>query len=116
AGVGVYRFGEISMTPTVELNLLESKIGSNKYSETLAKPVVNNLGFVLVNEINSPNWRSINFAVSYNRLSTFNDKLALNDRVTSLNSLNYDFLLEADGLDIGELSNFGAGLAWDTFL
>ena len=117
AGVGVYRFGEISVTPTLEMNSLQGQIGDNKYDDMVTKPVINNIGFVLANEINaSPNWRSVNFSLSYNRLNTFNDNLILNDNVTSLNSLNYDFLFEADGVPLGNLSNFGSGLAYDTYL
>ncbi len=117
AGVGVYRFGEISVTPALEINSLQGRIGDNKYDEMVTKPVINSIGFVLANEIKgSPDWRSINFSVSYNRLNTFNDKLSLNDNVSSINSLNYDFLFEADGLPLGDLSNFGSGLAYDTYL
>lgn len=117
AGVGVFRFGEISFTPSLELNSIDAQLGANGFEELETTPVINNIGFVLTNEINShPDWRSINFSVSYNRLNTFNDRLILNDRVSGLNSLQYDFLFDAQGVPLSDLSNFTTGLAFDTYL
>lgn len=117
AGVGVYRFGELSFSPAMEMNSITGKIGSMNNEELTVKPVINNIGFVLVNEVNSnPNWRSINFAVSYNRLNTFNDKLGLHDNLASQWSLSHDFASDANGYLLSELSDYNTGLAWDTHL
>jgi hypothetical protein len=116
ASVGVYRFGEISFTPAYEFNTINSLTNTTSIEETASKLVVNNLGFVLANELDNPKWKSINFSVTYNRINTFNDNLRLRGQSSALDGLAGDFLFEANGLLLDDLSNFGAGLAWDSFV
>jgi hypothetical protein len=116
AGVAVFRFGEISFTPAYEFNTINAVTPFASREESKAKMVVNNLGFVLANEIDHPEWRSVNFSVSYNRINTFNDITRLNGRSLAIDGLAGDFLFEASGRFIDELSDFGARLAYDAFV
>ena len=116
AGVGVFRFGEISFTPGYEFNTINAQTDFISREDSKSKLVVDNLGFVLANPIDHPKWRSVNFGVSYNRINTFNDITRLTGQSTALDGLTGDFLFEAQGLFVDELSSFSAGLAWDAFV
>ncbi|MFT6353503.1 MAG: hypothetical protein ACJAXD_000483 [Cryomorphaceae bacterium] len=116
AGVAVFRFGEISFTPAYEFNTINAVTPFASREESKAKMVVNNLGFVLANEIDHPEWRSVNFSVTYNRINTFNDVTRLTGQSTAFDGLAGDFLFEANGLFIDELNDFSAGLAYDAFV
>lgn len=116
AAVGVYRFGEISFTPGYEFNTINAVTDFSSREDSKAKMVVNNLGFVLANEIDHPEWRSVNFSVSYNRINTFNDITRLNGRSLAIDGLAGDFLFEANGRFLDELNDFSAGLAWDALV
>jgi len=116
AGVGVFRFGEISFTPGYEFNTINAATDFSSREDAMSKMVVNNLGFVLANEIDHPQWKSVNFSVSYNRINTFNDITRLTGQSTALNGLAGDFLEEASGRFLDELNDFGAGLAWDALV
>jgi len=116
AAVGVFRFGEISFTPGYEFNTINAVTDFSSREDSKAKMVVNNLGFVLANEIDHPKWRSVNFSVTYNRINTFNDITRLNGRSLAINGLAGDFLEEANGNLLNELNGFGAGLAWDAIV
>lgn len=116
AGVSVFRFGEISFTPAYEFNDINAQTDFSSRLASKSKLVVNNAGFVLANEVNHPKWRSINFSVSYNRINTFNDLVQLTGQSAAIDGLAGDFLVRAQGRLAGELSDFGNGLAWDTFV
>ncbi len=114
AGLGVFRYSEISFTPAVEFNGINLTMNGGTTNEYKDKFVVNNIGFMLANETRNPNWKSVNFGVSYNRLNTFNDHLRTANDIDYNSSLASDFVKEANGQLLNELSNYGAGLAWDT--
>jgi len=116
AGVGVFRFGEISFTPSLEFNSISAQTNLMAREDSKSKLVIDNLGFVLANEIDHPKWRSVNFAVSYNRINTFNDITRLTGQSTALNGLSGDFLFEAQGIPLDQLNSFSTGLAWDAFV
>jgi hypothetical protein len=116
AGVGVFRFGEISFTPAYEFNTINAVTPFSSQEESKAKMVVNNLGFVLANEIDHPEWKSVNFSVTYNRINTFNDLTRLTGQSQAIDGLAGDFLEEANGRFLDELNNFSAGLAWDALV
>jgi hypothetical protein len=116
AGIGLYRFGEISFTPAIEINDLDLALNGDFGSASLSKLVINNAGFVLSNEVQHPYWRSINFGVTFNRINTFNDELFIETTNDVSQSLIQDFVLEANGRIPDNLSPFGALLAWEAFV
>ena len=117
AGIGLFRFGEISFTPAIEINELDFTLnGQSAGSAGLSGLVINNAGFVLANEVQHPYWRSLNFGVSFNRINTFNDELSFETVNDISQSLIQDFVNEANGLAPDDLSSFGAGLAFDAFV
>src|SRR5690554_4155795 len=116
AGIALYRFGDISFTPALEINNLESDLLGRKYNDTKTILAINNAGFVLTGETNNPYWKAINFGVSYNRLNTFNDKLTIQGTHPISKSLMQDFADEAFGYAPGDLSEFSSGLAWQGYV
>jgi len=116
ASVGVYRFGEISFTPGYEFNSINAMTDFTSREDSKSKLVVNNIGFVLANEIDHPKWKSVNFSVSYNRINTFNDITRLTGQSSALNGLAGDFLEGASGRLLNQLDDFGSGLAWDAIV
>lgn len=116
AGIGMYRFGDISFTPSLEINNLESETLGKSYTDNKTLLAINNAGFVLANETNDPYWKTINFGVSYNRLNTFNDNLTIRGVNPISKSLMQDFANEAFGYAPGDLSDFSSSLAWQGFV
>lgn len=116
ASIGLYRFGDVSFTPSIEINSIESELNGNLSTGDKTKLVINNIGFVLANETNDPYWKSFNFGVSYNRLNTFNDELVIRGTNPINKSMMNDFALAANGIAPGDLSEFSSGLAWQGFV
>lgn len=116
AAIGVYRFSEISLTPAVEINRIDANINQNQRTGTQDRFVMGNLGFVLVNETKNPFWRSFNVGIAHTRINSFNDELNIGSEVPYLQSLVFDFVQEANGNPPNFLSDFGARLAYDTFV
>lgn len=116
ASVAVYRFGDISFTPAFEMNSLQANSTSGSESTDASKLVVNSAGFVLANETNNPNWKLINFSISFNRLNTYNDNLFHSNELSNNQSLQQDFVDESNGLTVSELSEYSALLAYDAFI
>lgn len=124
AGVAIYRFGDVSFTPAVEINQISASFndnptfgnGTNLGVGNSSRLVINNAGLVLANELNHPYWKMINFAVSYQRMNTFNDELEINSTNPVGNSLMDDFAWEADGFYPDELSEYSSLLAWEGYV
>lgn len=116
ASIGLYRFGDISFTPAMEFNMIESELDGRTMSADENKLVINNIGFVLANETKDPYWKSINFGVSYNRLNTFNDNLVVKSTLPVGSSMMQDFAREAYGSVPGDLSEYSAGLAYQGYV
>ncbi len=116
ASIGLYRFGDISFTPSLEFNSIESELNGMSTIGNKTALAINNVGFVLANETNDPYWKSVNFGVSYNRLNTFNDELIVRSTNPFDASMAQDFANSANGSAPGDLSEFGAGLAWQRFV
>jgi len=116
AAVGVYRFSDISFTPGMEFNTIGVETGNGSFSGDISKLVVNNAGFVLANEIRNPNWKSINFGVTFNRLNTYNDDLFIESDLANNQSLQEDFIRESNGFFPDELSSYSGRLAFDAIV
>ncbi|HPE96737.1 MAG: hypothetical protein H6548_01150 [Chitinophagales bacterium] len=126
AGIGIYRSSEFVFTPGLthfdnQSAFYGSATNADKYNFNLS-----NLGMVFTNmktgKANADNgWVATQFAVGYNRLENFNNRLiytGFNDR-NSLTSLYVEQLNANGGTNPGSVTGsfpFGAGLAWETYL
>lgn len=116
ASIALYRFGDISFTPSMEFNVIESDVNGKIASADQNMLVINNIGFVLANETKDPYWKSLNFGVSYNRLNTFNDNLVVKSTLPVANSMMQDFAYQADGYAPADLSEFSSLLAYNSYV
>lgn len=116
AAIGIYRFGDFSFTPALEINDLKTKIHNEVSSLDRSTLVINNAGFVLTNELNDPFWKSINFGISYNRLNTYNDHLNIKTTYPVSRSLMQDFANNATGYAPKDLDEFTTKLAWQGYV
>jgi hypothetical protein len=116
AGIGIYRYGALSFTPSLELNAIDGNLNGRSSSDLKTKLAINNAGFVLANELDNPDWRMLNIGVSYTRLNTYNDIFTLQSTNPKEQSLIRDLRNQAEGLFPDELSDFNTGLAYDVFI
>lgn len=118
AGIGIYRFNDVTFTPTFEINDLSTLSGNHPTSTGQNRLVINNAGFVLHNELKHPDWKALNFGMSYNRLNTYNDRLTVLSTNEISQSLMQDFVNEADGNIPAELdrSNYRHHIPKDLIL
>ncbi len=116
AGVGVYRFSDFSLTPTIEHNVLELENMDGTWSDDETAFKINNIGLVFANEMKHPNWKNFNFGISYQRLNTFQDNLLSNQQLNLDQSLMQDFVYQANGFYPDELSEFNTLLAWEGYV
>ena len=115
AGIGLYRSGELTLTPTfgqtqVESSYLGSKMNDSKYNFSF-----NNISYVTA--INTSNRSetgivSVNVGIGYNRLKDFNSTAITKGHNVQGSFLDY----VASNANIGDWSDYYEQLAWDTDL
>lgn len=116
AGIGVFRFNEISLTPLVETRDISTSLAGQSSSGNHTGFAIGNAGFVLSNEVDDPYWRSLNVGLSINRLNTYNDQIQSSATIPLASSLMQSFANDAFGTPIDDFSLLGAGLAYDGFV
>lgn len=116
AGIGVFRFSELSLTPSYESATVNTSLMGTASSGNYGGFALGNAGFVLVSEVDDPYWRSVNVGFSINRINTFNDELVTRGTLDLESSLMQSFINEANGFFPADLSSFGSGLAFDAFV
>lgn len=116
AGIGVFRFGEVSLSPSVEMRDIRTSLVGESSSGSHSGVALNNLGFILVNETDDPYWRSVNVGVTMNRMNTFNDQIVTGGTLPLGNTLMQSWVIQADGITPDNLPLTDAGLAYDAFV
>ncbi len=116
AGMGVYRSSELSLTPSLFLNGVESDFSNNSFSNTSSRVHFNNLGvvFAMPADDEFSKWRSVNIGIGYNRLANFKKEYEFEGK--SPNSISHRFTEFAIGFDPQNLNPFYEGLAEQTGL
>ena len=117
AGIGVYRSSELSFTPSLYHNKVESSYYGDTNEDFQYNFNLHNLGgifhFAIQGNEEVPGWRSINFGIGINRHNNFNFR-----RVTEGMNPNNSLLTEwRDQVrDDGYYDDFTSWLAYDTWL
>ena len=119
AGIGIFRRSEFSLSLGLNTHSSETQFGDND-PRTDGKGRINlpQIGIIGANPIDHPLWRRVNFAVTHNRLASFNETY-ISEGTQTNNSLLEVFAQQANGLTPDEIYDFlpfGAALAWDAFL
>lgn len=117
AGIGLFRSGEITVTPGLHYNISDATYQGNADDEFKATPMLSQFGVVF------HNWRSdkralrnINYGFGYNRMANYNQN-RLYSGINADNSLIDYFLEQANGLTTTEIFDsfpFSAALSLNT--
>ena len=116
AGLGMYRRSEFTFTPTLVFNKAESSLDGDlnnrgPVSETKTNFNFNNIGVVFARRPQSTTWTTRNFAVGFNRLSNFHQRIRFEGQTTG--TITDRWVEIADGFTPNQLGNFEDGLAFD---
>ncbi len=120
AGLGVYRSSEITLTPALTYNQVETRYFGSWEDDMKYNFNLNNIGavfsFSLGNEGRAGGWRFFNLGIGVNRHNNFNQRWAAEGFNTE-NSLMTSMLEQANREgSVENLDDFSTGLAWDTYL
>ena len=97
-GLGVYKSSDFSFTPAFHYNYSESNKDRNSVTDGKLNFHVSNIGFA-GNFAGSGDWKSVNIAIGYNRLSNYNTSISIKSNtsnslldtyVSNLNSNGYE--------------------------
>lgn len=72
AGIGVYRAGELSITPSIRINQNTSNFDGSKVSYGSSDINFDNIGLVFQTSPRNGKWRSVAFGIGMNTLSNYN--------------------------------------------
>jgi hypothetical protein len=120
AGLGIYRSSEITITPSIGSQSIESRLFGNTEDDMKYDFNLNNIGVVFAIPVGSKTdaggWKFVNLGFGLNRHNNFNSRWAIEGYNTN-NSLMTSFLEQArrEG-SIDNLDDFTTGLAWETYL
>ena len=118
-GLGVYKSSDFSFTPSFHYNYSESNKDGNSVTDGKLNLHFSNIGLA-GNFARNGDWKSVNIAIGYNRLSNYNTSISIKSN-TSNSLLNaYTSELSANGgtyeEDIPGLFPFSSNLAYQTYL
>jgi hypothetical protein len=118
AGIGVYRKGEISLTPGFMYQSTTSTYQGTSADDQRVAGTWNNAGLVFVGNLdregNKNGWKFVQFGIGMNRLANYNSQVSTSG--VSGGSIMDKFRYDADGLTPANLDAFGSALAFNTYL
>ncbi|MEL7120016.1 MAG: hypothetical protein AAFO07_11265 [Bacteroidota bacterium] len=113
AGIGMFRYSALSVTPVFDFTTTESRLVSDDRnplsSRTDESLYFQNLGVVFANRPYASKWKTANFGISFQRLAHFNRNFFFEG--FSPGSIVNRFLEQANGST--GLDDFESGLAFD---
>jgi hypothetical protein len=117
AGLGFYRSGEFTFTPTLNINGCESDYLSSTISDSKYKFNFNNISYVGTAKTGAETGIvGFTFGIGFNRLKNFHSRINIvgNNAETSLLDYYTDYANSYD--DPKSFDQLYEGLAWDTYL
>jgi hypothetical protein len=117
AGLGFFRSGEFSITPTLNIKNSKSSYLGNSVSDNKYRFNINNISYVGTVKTGAESGiTGFSFGVGYNRLKNFNSNIGIVGYKAKTTLLNY-YTDYANSLgDPSKFDNLYEGLAWDTYL
>ncbi|MDG1475838.1 MAG: hypothetical protein P8Q14_01700 [Vicingaceae bacterium] len=118
-GLGVYKSSDFSFTPAFHYNYSESNKNGNSVSDGKLNFHFSNVG-IAGNFKGSGDWKAVNLAVGYNRLSNYNTSISIKSNTN--NSMLNTFTLELNASggiyeeDIPYEFPFSSNLAYQTYI
>lgn len=112
AGIGVYRSGEFTISPSLNWNTTQSDFLGNKVNQTRYGMRLGNIGYVFTNKSEKETGIvSTSFGIGYNQINNFNQQILMTGTNNSSSLLdNFTKIYNDASL---ELSDFYEGLAYD---
>ena len=118
-GLGVYKSSDFSFTPAFHYNYSESNKDGNSVTDGKLNFHFSNIG-IAGNFKGSGDWKSINLAMGYNRLSNYNTSIAIKSTTDNSMLNTYTSELNANGgiyeEDISYEFPFSSNLAYQTYI
>ncbi len=118
AGIGVYRKGEISITPVLFSQSTSSTYNSTNARDRKLNLALGNIGIVGAIPLNSEKnggWEFINFAFTYNQTNNFNSRINIQG-YSHNSSLLDNYVAAANGNASSNFDSFSTNLAYQTYL
>jgi hypothetical protein len=117
AGLGLYRSGELTITPTLNINNSNSNYLGTSTSDNKYKFNFNNISYVgTVKTGAETGIIGLTFGVGYNRLKNFHSNIGIVGHQAKTTLLNY-YTDYANSIgDPSKFDDFYEGLAWQTYL
>lgn len=119
AGIGIYRSGQFTISPGLELLNTEATQYGERREEDNANFAMFNLGLINANELeNGGRWKFANFGVGYQRSRPFHNEM-LYSGVQDVSSLSRFLATGANGLfpeDFQDVDPFYLFPAWESFI
>ncbi len=120
AGIGIFRSSEITITPSMSFQSVESQLFGTSEIDDKYSFNLNNLGLVfsipIGNTSEGGGLKFLNLGIGLNRHNNFNNRW-LAEGFNNNNSLMTSLLEQASAQgSVENLDNFSTGLAWDTYL
>ncbi len=117
AGIAIYRFSELAITPafssiSTEGTYLGKMLTDNRYNFN-----INNLGFVVTYNADDEGtgWMNANFGIAYNHIAAFQRNIVIEGVNPNSSMLDY-FMYNSDGTDPKSLSSMYEGIIYDCYL
>lgn len=118
-GLGVYNSSDFSFTPAFHYNYSESNKDGNSVTDGKLNFHFSNVGFA-GNFDGGGNWKAVNMAIGYNRLSNYNTSIAIKSSTNNSMLNTYTSELNANGgifeEDISYEFPFSSNLAYQTYI
>ena len=102
AGLGVYRSGEFSVTPNLNLTNVASSYMGAKLTDSRYLMGCTNVGGVGVINTGDGGLVSINLGVSYNKLANFSERLMVRGKPVSVGNTYLDYFAAAANNDVNK--------------
>ncbi len=108
ASAGVFRYSEITITPTFYYSNSRTNFLNNTANDGRFNFNLNDGGIVGRIETKNKDWVSVNYAFSYNRLDNYNNRIYV-EGINDKNSITDYFADQAYGTTLGSLDNGTGG-------
>lgn len=113
AGIGMYQFNELSISPSFHNNTATSYF-NNKNEDQKMGVGISNFGLVWSGVSNNKKWKRINLAIGWNQFANYNRSVYI-DGYQNKTSLVNNLIENSNGLTVDELG-IAELLAWETYL
>lgn len=121
ASLGVYRSSEFMFTPNLKLASVKANYLNNDEQSSQGKLTISNFGIVFANpsqgtDYEKKNWKSVSFAIGYNRIADFNQQ-GLFSGTNTESSITQGFAEDAriNGYNYQTMPPYGS-FAWNGYL